>query len=222
MRPFASPGLRLWSLSRETRVVYTGFSVMSLLALLSSALLYEDLVGGAGATAGVKAYYAGEAAGPTRAEPPRAGGPAIDLPASDDGAEAAAAEPKEHGGAAQRLTVAASYRKLLEVTHFHLFTVPVFLLIVGHLFLLTGLSASAKMAWIIAGWLAALGHLAAPWVVHYGGAGWAASYPVSGAAFAVTSTVLTAYPVWAMWRPPAGDARGGVRRLPSEPPGTGG
>ena len=31
-----------------------------------------------------------------------------------------------------------TYRKLLEVTHFHLFTMPVVLLIIGHLFLATG------------------------------------------------------------------------------------
>ena len=39
-----------------------------------------------------------------------------------------------------------SERKLLEVTHFHLFTMPVVLLIVGHLFLATGLSDRAKPA----------------------------------------------------------------------------
>ena len=43
-----------------------------------------------------------------------------------------------------------SYRKLLEVTHFHLFTMPVVLLIVGHLFLATGLGDRAKLAWLVA------------------------------------------------------------------------
>ena len=41
-------------------------------------------------------------------------------------------------------------RKLLEVTHFHLFTMPVVLLIVGHLFLATGLGERSKLAWLIA------------------------------------------------------------------------
>ena len=36
-----------------------------------------------------------------------------------------------------KLVMAVTYRKLLEVTHFHLFTLPVFLLIIAHLFMLT-------------------------------------------------------------------------------------
>ena len=68
------------------------------------------------------------------------------------------------------------------MTHFHLFTVPVFLLIIAHLFMLTGLSSTAKTAWIAAGWLSALVHLAAPWLIRYGGAAWSFTYPVSGAA----------------------------------------
>jgi len=39
-------------------------------------------------------------------------------------------------------------RALLEVTHAHLFVVPILLLVLGHLFLLTGLPAQTKMGWI--------------------------------------------------------------------------
>ena len=61
----------------------------------------------------------------------------------------------EAAPSSEQLTVAVTYRKLLEVTHFHLFTVPVFLLIIAHLFMLTGLSSMAKTAWIAIGWLTA-------------------------------------------------------------------
>ncbi|HZS36406.1 MAG TPA: hypothetical protein VFF06_06255 [Polyangia bacterium] len=189
MRQFASGGFRIWNLSREAKLVYTGFGLFSLLALLVSMLFYEDLVGGG--TAGVKQYYAGESRAPGVSAPPspspanEAGGPKIDLP--DE------AQPK--------LVMAVTYRKLLEVTHFHLFTVPVFLLIIAHLFMLTGLSPTAKAAWIVAAWLSALLHLAAPWLVRYGSSALAWTYPVSGALMAVSMTTLTVYPMIVMWRP---------------------
>ena len=212
MRQFASTGLRIWNLSLEAKLVYSAFGLMSLLALLVSALFYEDLVGHS--SEGVRGYYAGEVAGPIGtatppsappASPPRgapgapadssSGGPRIELP--DEPGASDSAPPS-------RLTIAVTYRKLLEVTHFHLFTVPVFLLIIAHLFMLTGLSSRAKVGWIASGWIAGFGHLAAPWLVRYGGAGWAWSYAASGALLGVSTTVMTLYPMWSMWlgKPP--------------------
>jgi hypothetical protein len=189
VRQFASSGFRIWNLSVEAKLVYTSFCVFSLAALAVSTLFYEDLVGHSGA--GVRAYYAGESVD-APPSPPSPGGPTIALPE----------------GEARPITVAVSYRKLLEVSHFHLFTVPVFLLIVAHLFMLTGLSTRAKVAWIAAAWLSAALHLAAPWLVRYGGGGWAWLYAASGAALGVTSTALTATPIASMWRP---------RRRPAAP-----
>lgn len=223
MRQFASAGFRIWNLSREAKVVYSFFGLFSLLALASSALFYEDLVGGE--RGGIGAYYAGAAppaasqqapaaAQQNSAAPQQGPGPRIELPdAADEGAAPAPADRAP-------LTVAVTYRKLLEVTHFHLFTVPVFLLIVAHLFMLTGLSSRTKVAWIAGGWLSALAHLAAPWVVRYGGAGFAFLYAGSGALLGVTSLVLTGYPIWAMWLggPPRGEARATRSADPGEPP----
>lgn len=197
MRQFAAPGLRLWSLSFEAKIVYTFFCALSLCAMASSVLLYEDLVGlGArgGHLARVGAYYAREArALPAGPPPAPSGGPEIALP---EDAEAAT------------LTVAMPYRKLLEVTHFHLFTVPVFLLIISHLFLLSGVGARAKVAWIGAGWAAASLHIAAPWLVRAGPA-WSFTYPLSGAGLLVSSLVLTLVPAAGMWRRPPPRRSGG-------------
>ena len=181
MRQFASSGFRIWNLSREAKLVYTGFGLFSLLAIFVSMLFYEDLVGPR--TAGVAGYYAGARA-VAAAPAATGGGPQIELPAE---------------ATAERITVAVTYRKLLEVTHFHLFTVPVFLLILAHLFMLTGLSSTAKSVWIAAGWLSALAHLGAPWLIRYGGAGWSWLYPLSGAAMGLALTVMTVYPMIVMW-----------------------
>lgn len=190
MRQFASSGFRIWNLSREAKLVYTGFGLFSLLALVVSMMFYEDLVGPK--TAGVAGYYAG-AATAKAAPAAAAGGPKIELP--------------DEAASSERITVAVTYRKLLEVTHFHLFTVPVFLLIIAHLFMLTGLSSTAKMAWIATAWVTALVHLAAPWIIRYGGAGWTWLYPSSGALMGLAMTVMTVYPIVVMWLPRPDKAR---------------
>src|SRR5262249_31544363 len=137
-------------------------------------LFYEDLVGPR--TAGVASYYAG--AQKTVAAAPVTGGPKIEM------------RPEASVESSERITIAVTYRKLLEVTHFHLFTVPVFLLIIAHLFMLTGLSSTAKLVWIALGWLSSLLHLGAPWLIRYGGAGWSFSYAASGAVMGVSLAVV--------------------------------
>ena len=124
----------------------------------------------------------GRADGPA-GDPPASGGPRIEL-------------PSERAAAGTPIVVAVTYRKLLEVTHFHLFTMPVVLLIVGHLFFATGLSDRAKLWWIVAASLAVVGHLATPWLVRYASPGLAIVHALTGGALTLTMTVLTGWPVW--------------------------
>ena len=188
MRQFAGGGIRIWNLAREAKAVYTGFLVMSLLAFASSFLLAADMVGERGAAS----YYRGAVGVAPLAEVVN-NGPAIVLPDETPA----------------RVDVAMPYRKLLEVAHFHLFTVPVFLLITTHLFMLTGLGVGAKLGWIVACWLSSLFHIGAPFLVRYGGGQLAWVFALSGTLMAIPLLVVTLYPMWVMWRPPAGaNARG--------------
>jgi hypothetical protein len=186
MRQFSSSGFRLWNLGIEAKILYTTFCLLTLLGIVSSALYYGDLVGTG--TSGIKSYYAGEARVAPPAPPPGAapGGPAIDVP--------------EDEPARRPIVVPMTYRKLLEVTHFHLFTMPVVLLIVGHLFLATGLGDRAKLRWLIAASASVAAHLATPWVVRYGGGGLAFLHAITGTSLTLTMAVLTVYPIVAMWR----------------------
>jgi len=94
--------------------------------------------------------------------------------------------------------------KLLEVTHFHLFSVPLYLLVVGHLFLLSGRSQKAKSVIVTAAVALTALHLAAPWLVLLGGRALAWIYPISGAGMLLGFAVLMGVPVYEMWsRPPA-------------------
>src|SRR2546430_9965279 len=66
-----------------------------------------------------------------------------------------------------RLLLEKTNRKLLEVTHFHLFTMPVVLLIIGHLFLATSLGDRAKLLLVMGASFSAAAHLSPPWIVLY-------------------------------------------------------
>ena len=177
--------------------MYSVFCVMSLAALAVSVIYYTELVGGK-PTQGVKQYYAGESparAGTSKQAPAASDGPTIELPDEDPAAVASS-----NG----KMIVRISKRKLLEVTHFHLFTVPVFLLIISHLFMLCGIRPSLKLAILITGLASTSLHLLAPWLIYWGGGAWAWTMPVSGALMGTSMTVMTSWPCVVMWRrPPA-------------------
>jgi hypothetical protein len=57
--------------------------------------------------------------------------------------------------------------ELLEVTHFHLFSMPLLLFVQGHLFLMTQWPRRWKIALVVAAFVGAALDLAAPWLVIY-------------------------------------------------------
>jgi len=191
VRQFAQKGFRIENLAVEAKIIYTGFLLFSLAALAVSVVYYYDLVGDA-PLAGAREYYAGDrepVAGPAAAEDAAAGGgPDIEIP-----------EEQEDGAAPDRLVVPMTRRKLLEVTHFHLFTVPVFLLIIAHLFMLCGVGPRLKLAVILSGVASSGAHMAAPWLVFSGGGGWAWTMPVTGTWMTVSMLVMCGWPMWSMW-----------------------
>jgi fatty-acid desaturase len=91
-------------------------------------------------------------------------------------------------------------RKLLEVTHFHLFSMPVYLMILAHLFMLSRWGTTAKLTWIALATLAVATHLAAPWIARSHVAGARAFYAFSGGLLMVTFLVLALVPLFEMWR----------------------
>jgi hypothetical protein len=178
MREFASPATRAGALPRPAKTLYTAFCAFTVAGLLSCAGLYDGIVRFGARTTPAELYahlvsYYQPAPGPDASAP-------------------VAAEPPP----AAEMTP----RRLLEVTHFHLFSMPVYLLILGHLFFLTGLSTRAKNGWIAACVAATAIHLLAPWCVYFGGRSLAWIYPISGAALLATFAVLMAVPLYEMWR----------------------
>jgi hypothetical protein len=197
MRVFARP-FPLQQLSLEARVLYAGFCVFLLFGVWTSAWLAHDDGFGTDSTTVVR-YYRGDdatAATPSTTTAPAAtDGPAIALPdevATDD-AKAA-------------LHVEKSARQVMETFHFHSFTMPVVLLIVGHIFMMCAVSTRKKVWVLVVGSLSTLLHLLLPVVVRFAGAGvahfGAALFVPTAVLMLLTWTVMLARPLVELARRP--------------------
>jgi hypothetical protein len=98
---------------------------------------------------------------------------------------------------------AISTEQLLEITHAHLFTIPVAVLVQGHLLLLTSLG-NAERNWLIAlGIGGAISHIAAPWLVRAWGPLLAWSYPLSLGVLVGSILAMAGITLFQMWFPQA-------------------
>jgi hypothetical protein len=181
MRDFERPSGRLRGLSFHARLVYSVFLVFTLAALGITAWLADEMVGAD--LSSVHSYYAGEES--TEAQPSPVGGPSLDLP--EDAVIRTPPMPR---------------RKLLEVTHFHLFSMPIYLLILSHLYMLSRASGRAKSVWILLATIGVAAHVAAPWIAATGTSLGRAFYAASGTLLAVPFLVMCIGPLMEMWSKP--------------------
>lgn len=144
-------------------------------------MLTHDMVGLD--LSGAKPYCGGAA--PLIEEPVVEGGRALVIPA--DGEELAAYEPMPR-------------RKLLEITHFHLSSMPVYLLILSHMYMLSRARKRSKAAWITLGSAGTVLHVAAPWLVAYQCGGGIGVYALSGLLLLLSYAWMSVVPLWEMWR----------------------
>lgn len=184
MQDFTRNSGRLRRLPLGARLVYSIFLIFTLAGLALSGWLGSDMLGSD--LGRLRVYYAGGAEpAPVVATAPAAG-PALDLPAD---ADAFVAEPMP-------------LRKLLEVSHFHLFSMPVYLMVLSHLFMLGRWRERTKLLWIGAASLAVLLHLLAPWLVRGHTPFAAAIYATSGALLCISFLVMSFAPLCEMWLGP--------------------
>tara|TARA_R110002096_G_scaffold436038_2_gene665779 strand:+ start:42616 stop:43236 length:621 start_codon:yes stop_codon:yes gene_type:complete len=200
MRQFSHKGFRIEQLSFEAKILYSAFLFFAIAAILVSVAYYSALVGER-PMQGAREYYGGEAPPVPAALEPSAETAADD--ALDDGPEIDMPDDMEDEYIAESapMLLSMTKRKLLEVTHFHLFTLPIFLLVIAHIFMLCAMDPQVKAAAIVSGVLSSGIHMLAPWLVFWGGASWAWLMPVTGAWMTLSMFVLMLWPAWAMWRP---------------------
>jgi hypothetical protein len=187
MKDFVRSAGRLRALPFPARLTYSIFLVFTLIALGFTAWLGADMLGPD--LRRIDEYYAGAretvSAGAGIAAD-SGSGPQLDVPT-----EVLALSPGDP----------IPLRKLLEVTHFHLFSMPVYLMILSHLFMLSGMGGRAKTLWIALGSVGVALHIAAPWVARSPGILAKAFYAVSGTLLAAAFLVMAAVPLLEMWRP---------------------
>ncbi|MGH7803035.1 MAG: hypothetical protein ACREQJ_01705 [Candidatus Binatia bacterium] len=103
-----------------------------------------------------------------------------------------------------------SFLELLETAHFHLFSMPIFFLVLGHIFVLTSVSPRWKMIVVVTAFVALLLEVALPWLIVYGSAGFAWLEHPTRLAFFGTFVVMAVLPLLEMWSPPSGSVSSSV------------
>jgi len=192
MRQFSQKGFRIEQLSFEAKLIYSSFLFFALAAMVVSVLYYGALVGNR-PFQGARQYYGQENSVSIAKAPTNVTGPVLEFPEDMD-----MHLPSTQGP----MLLSVSRRKLLEVTHFHLFTLPIFLLVIAHIFMLCSMRPALKGGVLLSSIASSGIHMLAPWLVFWGGASWAFLMPITGAWMTISMLVLILWPAWAMWRSP--------------------
>ncbi|MFN0007413.1 MAG: hypothetical protein ACKVXR_05850 [Planctomycetota bacterium] len=91
--------------------------------------------------------------------------------------------------------------ELLELTHFHLFSMPLLLFVQGHLFLMIRWPRRLKLAVLYAAFLGCALDLAAPWLTLYISSDLAVLKNVARALLGPSLLAFAILPLWEMWSP---------------------
>ncbi len=94
---------------------------------------------------------------------------------------------------------------LIENTHFHVFIVPLVLLVLTHVLFMTDLSQRSKVGITLTAYSAALIELASPWLVRYVAAGFAWLKLGGSVAFHASMLYLIVLPLYECWLAPPGE-----------------
>ncbi len=91
------------------------------------------------------------------------------------------------------------YLELLETAHFHLFSMPVFFLVLGHIFFLSSLAERTKLVVIVTSFVALLAEVALPWLIVYHSPSWAWLEHPTRIALLGTFLIFVFVPLREMW-----------------------
>ena len=94
---------------------------------------------------------------------------------------------------------AKPYLELLETAHFHLFSMPIFFLVLGHIFFMSSVGERTKLVVILASFVALVAEIALPWLIVYHSERWGwLEHPTRITLFG-TFLVFILVPLWEMW-----------------------
>jgi hypothetical protein len=92
-----------------------------------------------------------------------------------------------------------SFRELAEITHFHLFTMPVVFMILVHVLYLTGVSNGMKVSMTWAAFSGVMLDLASPWLISYVSPIFALTMLVGDSLMLISFLVMFVVPLYEMW-----------------------
>lgn len=92
-----------------------------------------------------------------------------------------------------------TFGELLEVTHFHLFSIPLMLFIQGHIFLLTAWNKGPKVTVVVLSFLGGLLQIAGPWMLAYSWPGAAWAMLLGRLLLAGSFVLFFVVPIYEMW-----------------------
>jgi hypothetical protein len=91
------------------------------------------------------------------------------------------------------------YLELLETAHFHLFSMPIFFLVLGHIFFLSSLAERAKLAVVLAAFAALLLEIVLPFLIVYHSRAWAWLEHPARIGLVATFLIFIFVPLREMW-----------------------
>lgn len=92
-----------------------------------------------------------------------------------------------------------SFRELAEVTHFHLFTMPVVFMILVHVLYLTSASHGMKAAMTWAGFCGVILDLVSPWLITYVSPVFVLTMLTGDTLMMISFLVMMTIPLYEMW-----------------------
>jgi hypothetical protein len=94
-----------------------------------------------------------------------------------------------------------TFSALLDITHAHVFQLPLVLFVLAHFLMRTRVAEWFKLANYLASSAGAILFLASPWLVRYVSMNAAPLFYMGALAVAVTSILMIVLPIWEMWTP---------------------
>lgn len=94
-----------------------------------------------------------------------------------------------------------TFGEMIEVTHFHLFSVPLFLFVQGHIFVLSSWRLKAKTLVVLAAFSGCLFYIAGPWLTVYVSPSLAFTVTGGRIAMVIACLIFTIVPLHEMWVP---------------------
>lgn len=168
----------------STKVLITLFLVTMLIAMVTAELNVWDKIGRV--KSGIAARY----------------GPEVDLPPIDESNQVS---PESFPSETELPVVQMNtYTALLDITHPHIFQIPMMIFVLAHFLMRTRTRQWFKLVNYIASFGGAILFMAAPWTVRYISVRTAPVLYAGAGLLGISSFVMILVPLWDMWRPHPG------------------